>query len=55
MNILGTMKYAFKNHRHKILKEGELAQDSVVKNYLTTADGGKQYDVNSDNSVSCAS
>lgn len=27
------------------MKEGELAQDSVVKNYLTTAADGKQYDV----------
>lgn len=30
-------------HISNILKEGELAQDSVVKNYLSTAADGKGY------------
>lgn len=32
-------------HISNILKESELQQDSVVKNYLTTASDGKKYDV----------
>jgi hypothetical protein len=32
-------------HISNILKESELQQDSVVKNYLTTAADGKKYDV----------
>ncbi len=32
-------------HISNILKEGELSQDSVVKNYFTTAADGKQYNV----------
>ena len=32
-------------HISNILKECELAQDSVVKNYLSTAADGKEYDV----------
>ncbi len=32
-------------HISNILKEGELEQDSVVKDYLTTAADGKQYNV----------
>lgn len=32
-------------HISNILKESELKQDSVVKNYLTTASDGKKYDV----------
>jgi hypothetical protein len=32
-------------HISNILKEGELAQDSVVKNYLSTATDGKEYNV----------
>jgi hypothetical protein len=32
-------------HISNILKENELEDNSVVKNYLTTADDGKQYDV----------
>ena len=32
-------------HISNILKEGELQLDSVVKNYLTTASDGKQYNV----------
>lgn len=32
-------------HISNILKEGELAQNSVVKDYLTTATDGKEYRV----------
>lgn len=32
-------------HIAGILKDNELDKDSVVKNYLTTAADGKQYDV----------
>lgn len=32
-------------HTKNILKEGELSQNSVVKDYLTTADDGKNYKV----------
>lgn len=32
-------------HIANILKEGELQKDSVIKNYLTTATDGKQYNV----------
>ena len=33
-------------HISNILKEGELVQDSVVKNYLSTAADGKDYNTN---------
>ncbi len=32
-------------HISNILKEGELEQHSVIKNYLTTASDGKEYKV----------
>ena len=32
-------------HIANILKEGELDQNSVIKNYLTTATDGKQYNI----------
>lgn len=32
-------------HISNILKEGELAQDSVIKNYLSTAADGKDYNM----------
>lgn len=32
-------------HTKNILKEGELSEDSVVKDYLTTASDGKKYEV----------
>ena len=32
-------------HISNILKEGELQQDSVIKEYLTTASDGKNYNV----------
>lgn len=43
--LFGTSKQAVSHHIVNILKEGELAQDSVVKNYLTTASDGKQYNI----------
>lgn len=38
-------------HIANVLKEGELERNSVIKNYLTTASDGKQYEVT--NSRSC--
>ncbi len=32
-------------HIANVLSDGELEQDSVIKNYLTTAADGKQYNV----------
>jgi len=32
-------------HISNILKDGELSKDSVIKDYLTTASDGKQYNV----------
>lgn len=43
--LFGTSKQAISHHILNILNEGELSQSSVVKNYLTTAADGKQYDV----------
>lgn len=43
--LFGTSKQTISHHILNILKEGELPQNSVVKNYMTTASDGKQYDV----------
>ena len=43
--LFGTSKPSISMHISKILKEGELNANSVVKNYLTTASDGKQYEV----------
>ena len=43
--LFGTSKQTISHHILNILKEGELSQNSVVKNYMTTASDGKQYDV----------
>lgn len=43
--LFGTSKQTISYHILNILKEGELSQNSVVKNYMTTAADGKQYDV----------
>lgn len=43
--LFGTSKQAISHHILNMLKDGELTQESVVKNYLTTAADGKQYDV----------
>ncbi len=43
--LFGTSVPAINMHIAKILKEGELDKNSVIKNYLTTASDGKQYNV----------
>lgn len=43
--LFDTSKPNISMHISNILKEGELQLDSVVKNYLTTAADGKQYNV----------
>lgn len=43
--LFGTSKQSISHHILNMLKDGELTQESVVKNYLTTAADGKQYDV----------
>ena len=43
--LFDTSKPNISMHISNILSENELHQDSVVKNFLTTAADGKQYDV----------
>ena len=43
--LFATSKQAVSHHIVNILKEGELPLDSVVKQYLTTAADGKNYNV----------
>jgi hypothetical protein len=43
--LFATSKQNISLHIHNILKEGELEQNSVVKEYLTTANDGKKYNV----------
>ena len=43
--LFGTSVPSINMHIAKILKEGELDSNSVIKNYLTTAADGKQYNV----------
>lgn len=43
--LFGTSKQTISHHILNILKEGELPEHSVVKNYLTTASDGKQYNI----------
>ena len=43
--LFGTSKQSISYHIINILKEKELNKDSVVKDYLTTAADGKQYNV----------
>lgn len=43
--LFGTSVPTVNAHISKILKEGELGANSVIRNYLTTASDGKQYDV----------
>lgn len=43
--LFATSKQNISLHIINILQESELQEDSVVKNYLTTAADGKQYDV----------
>ena len=41
--LFGSTKQNISLHINKIFKEGELKQNSVVKDYLTTALDGKKY------------
>ena len=43
--LFDTSKQSISYHIVSILKDNELDANSVVKNYLTTAADGKQYDV----------
>ena len=43
--LFATSKQVASHHVVNILKEKELNQDSVVKQYLTTAADGKNYNV----------
>jgi hypothetical protein len=43
--LFDTSKQNISQHIFNILKEGELHENSVVKNYLTTAEDGKEYNV----------
>jgi len=43
--LFDTSKQNISLHINNILKEGELAENSVVKDYLTTASDGKEYRV----------
>lgn len=43
--LFATSKQNISQHIIKILEEGELQENSVVKNYLTTAEDGKEYNV----------
>jgi len=43
--LFTTSKQNIGQHISNVLKEGELEQNSVVKNYFTTADDGKDYNV----------
>lgn len=43
--LFATSKQAVSYHIANVLKEGELEQNSVVKDFLTTAADGKQYNV----------
>ena len=43
--LFDTSKQNIGQHIHNILSEGELEENSVVKNYFTTAADGKEYKV----------
>ncbi|MBT8244851.1 MAG: virulence RhuM family protein [Winogradskyella sp.] len=43
--LFDTSKQNISQHINNILKDNELSENSVVKNYLTTADDGKNYEV----------
>jgi hypothetical protein len=45
-DLFQTSKQNIGQHLKKILEEGELAQESVVKNFFTTAADGKKYSTN---------
>ena len=41
--LFGTTKQNISLHLNNIFKDGELREESVVKEFLTTADDGKNY------------
>ena len=43
VEIFGTTKQNISLHISNVFKEGELLENSVVKEYLTTASDGKEY------------
>lgn len=43
--LFATSKQNVSLHIENMLKDKELAADSVVKDYLTTAAGGKKYSI----------
>lgn len=43
--LFATSKQNISLHIINILKEGELSENSVVKDYLTTASDGKEYNI----------
>lgn len=45
--LFGTTKQNIGNHLKNIFDEGELLEKSVVKNFFTTAEDGKSYNVKS--------
>ena len=50
--LFATSKQTVSHHVVNMLKDGELPVDSVVKQYLTTAADGKNYNVVSYNDIS---
>lgn len=44
-NLYDTTKQNISYHLNNIFKDGELIKDSVVKDFLTTANDGKKYNV----------
>lgn len=44
--LFGTTKQNISLHLNNIFKDGELSEESVVKEFLTTADDGKNYKIN---------
>ena len=44
-NLYGTSKQNISYHLNNIFKEEELIKDSVVKDFLTTANDGKKYNI----------
>ena len=44
-NLYGTSKQNISYHLNNIFKEQELIKDSVVKDFLTTANDGKKYNI----------
>ena len=45
-DLFGKSKSTISEHINKVFEEGELTPSSVVRNFLTTAEDGKSYNVN---------